>query len=63
MSVGGTEEIRMSDGTDKWGTYTQEYVVPEGQTVTRFSLDSISSVGGKSYGNLIDNFTVKVKLD
>ncbi|MGB6129790.1 MAG: type II secretion system protein [Psychrilyobacter sp.] len=42
-----------------WVTYTQEYEVPDGQTVTRFSLDSL---GGGSSGNLIDNFSVELVL-
>jgi prepilin-type N-terminal cleavage/methylation domain-containing protein len=69
LSVGGpggdleTQET-MTTGNDGWVTYTKEYIVPEGQTVTRFSLDSIDSASSSlSVGNLIDNFTVKVKLD
>ncbi|MGB6128461.1 MAG: type II secretion system protein [Psychrilyobacter sp.] len=69
MSVGSSSgqldiSETMTTGNDGWVTYTKEYVVPEGQTVTRFSLDSIDSAGGNpSIGNLIDNFSVKVKLD
>ncbi|MCS5420691.1 MULTISPECIES: DUF642 domain-containing protein [Psychrilyobacter] len=69
LSVGGSGgdldlQETMTTGNDGWVTYTQEYVVPEGQTVTRFSLDSIDSASSSlSVGNLIDNFTVSVKLD
>lgn len=69
LSVGGLNsdldiQETMTTGNDGWVTYTQEYVVPEGQTVTRFSLDSVDSASSnQSIGNLIDNFTVKVKLD
>jgi type II secretory pathway pseudopilin PulG len=67
LSAGNSESATldiqqtMTDGNEKWGTYTYEYVVPEGQTTTRFSIDSISSTGPDSYGNFLDNFTVKVK--
>lgn len=64
LSIGTDSDLEvaetMKDG-NSWGTYTQEYVVPEGQTTTRFYLESISSSGGDSYGNFIDNFTVQVK--
>jgi len=69
ISVGGSGsdldiQETMTTGKDGWVTYTKEYVVPEGQTVTRFSLDSIDSASSSlSVGNLIDNFTVKVKLN
>ena len=69
ISVGGSGsdldiQETMKTGKDGWVTYTKEYVVPEGQTVTRFSLDSVDSASSAlSVGNLIDNFTVKVKLD
>lgn len=51
----------MTTGNDSWETYTYEYVVPEGQTTTRFSIDSVSSTGGNSLGSFIDNFTVEIK--
>lgn len=69
ISVGGSGsdldiQETMTTGNDGWVTYTKEYVVPEGQTVTRFSLDSVDSASNSlSVGNLIDNFTVQVKLN
>lgn len=68
ISVGTGEDAVileiLKDGNDSWGTYTGTYIVPEGQTVTRFSLDSIDSAGGDpGVGNLIDNFSVKAVLD
>jgi len=61
----GSETIvleTMKDGNDEWGTYTGTYVVPEGQTATRFSLNAIASAGGsKSVGNFIDNFSLKAE--
>lgn len=68
ISIGSCEDMiileTMKDGNDEWGTYTGTYIVPEGQTVTKFSLNSVESAGGnKSIGNLIDNFSVKVDLD
>ena len=69
LSIGGPEDQldiqeTMTTGKNGWVTYTKEYKVPEGQTVTRFSLDSIDSASSSlSVGNLIDNFTVNVKLD
>ncbi len=44
--------------TTAWGIYTGTYTVPAGQTVTRFSFDSVSQAGGVSYGNFIDDFRV-----
>jgi parallel beta-helix repeat protein len=70
MSIGAinsslTVVETMSDGTDAWGHYTGTYTVPEGQTVTRFSFDSVSASGGSpSVGNFIDSFTISwVDLD
>jgi len=69
LSVGGLNskldiQETMTTGKNGWVTYTKEYTVPEGQTVTRFSLDSKSTANGnKGAGNFLDNFTVKVKLD
>lgn len=49
------EQQRMTDGTSAWGHYSGEYVVPPGQTITRFSFKSISAAGGNnSVGNFLD---------
>lgn len=48
----------MSDGITRWGTYTGTYTVPPGQTTTRFAFRSVSSVGGDSFGNLLDGVSV-----
>ncbi|MCU1417071.1 MAG: hypothetical protein JWP32_1245 [Schumannella sp.] len=45
----------MSDGNTAWGTYSGLYTVPVGQTTTRFAFESISSVGGASFGNFLDD--------
>ncbi|UUV20080.1 prepilin-type N-terminal cleavage/methylation domain-containing protein (plasmid) [Fusobacteria bacterium ZRK30] len=68
ISVGNGEDAvileTMKDSNDQWGTYTGTYIVPEGQTVTTFYLNSVDSTGGnKTVGNLIDNFSVKADLN
>jgi hypothetical protein len=47
----------LSDGTSAWGVHTGIYVVPAGQVLTRFWFESVSSVGGASYGNFLDGIT------
>ncbi|MFS6529621.1 DUF11 domain-containing protein [Microbacterium aurugineum] len=48
----------LSDGTGAWGTHTGTYVVPAGQTVTRFGFEAVSSSGGNaSVGNFLDDIT------
>ncbi len=49
----------MTDGNSQWGTYTGTYTVPEGQNSIKFSIAAVSSAGGSSVGNFIDNFSVK----
>ncbi|MFI9597761.1 Ig-like domain-containing protein [Nonomuraea sp. NPDC052265] len=45
----------ISDGNTAWGHYTGTYVVPAGQTVTRFAFESVSAAGGRStFGNFLD---------
>ncbi len=47
---------QMSDGNTKWGTYTGTYTVPEGQTVTRFGFEAVSTAGGNlRAGNFLDD--------
>jgi hypothetical protein len=45
----------LTDGTDAWGAHTDTYVVPAGQTCTRFGFRAVSSTGGDpSIGNFLD---------
>ena len=45
----------VSDGNSAWGRHGGTYVVPAGQTVTRFAFESVSAAGGnKSIGNFLD---------
>lgn len=52
-----------SDGNTAWGTYSGIYVVPAGQTVTRFQFLAVSSAGGPSFGNFIDDVGFKRFVD
>jgi len=55
---GGTDSLQqgpeITDGTYSWGVYTGIYVVPAGQTLTRFWFESL---GGGSYGNFLDGIS------
>ncbi|MFC4015279.1 Ig-like domain-containing protein [Nonomuraea purpurea] len=45
----------ISDGNTAWGHYTGTYVVPAGQTITRFAFESVSAAGGNpAIGNFLD---------
>ena len=45
----------LTDGVGAWGTHTADYVVPAGQTCTRFAFRAVSTAtGNDSVGNLID---------
>ncbi|MEV7286385.1 hypothetical protein AB0O01_17715 [Streptomyces sp. NPDC093252] len=49
------EQRRFSDGKNAWGYYTGTYVVPAGQTLTRFAFRSIAAAGGnRGIGNFLD---------
>ncbi|MFD7512130.1 DUF11 domain-containing protein, partial [Streptomyces sp. NPDC059853] len=49
------EQRRISDGKDAWGHYTGTYVVPPGQTLTRFAFRSVAAAGGnRGIGNFLD---------
>lgn len=68
LKIGGsvaaaTNQTTMTDGTSAWGYYTGTYTVPAGQTSTFFVFEAISSVGGGSYGNFIDNFQITCDQD
>jgi len=46
----------ISDSNDAWGVHSGTYVVPAGQTMTRFWFESVASADGdQSMGNLLDN--------
>jgi hypothetical protein len=45
------------DGNAAWGVHTGDYVVPAGQTCTRLAFRAVSSVGGDSYGNFLDEIS------
>ncbi|PKJ52261.1 isopeptide-forming domain-containing fimbrial protein, partial [Bacillus sp. SN10] len=47
---------QMSDGNTAWGTYAGTYKVPEGQTVTRFGFEAVSTANGiLGAGNFLDD--------
>jgi GEVED domain/Secretion system C-terminal sorting domain len=52
-----------SDSNNAWGVYSGIYTVPAGQYVTRFSFQSVSSVGGASIGNFLDDIIFNTNLD
>jgi hypothetical protein len=54
----GASSPDISDGNTAWGYYSGVYLVPPGQTVTRFAFDSVSAAGGTpTAGNFIDGAT------
>ncbi|MEV7013558.1 Ig-like domain-containing protein [Streptosporangium sp. NPDC051022] len=51
----GASSPDITDGNTAWRHYTGVYVVPPGQTVTRFAFQSVSTAGGSpGTGNLLD---------
>ncbi|MDP4098515.1 isopeptide-forming domain-containing fimbrial protein, partial [Paenibacillus sp. P96] len=47
---------QMSSTFNKWTYYTGSYVVPDGQTSTRFGFEAVSSSSGSvAWGNLLDD--------
>lgn len=45
----------LSDGNTAWGVHSALYVVPAGQTMTRFAFVSVSAAGGNpTFGNFLD---------
>lgn len=62
----GASSPDISDDNTAWGHYTGVYVVPPGQTVTRFAFRSVSAAGGSpTAGNYLDGvtFTTPTCLD
>lgn len=56
-------QATMTDGNTAWGYYSGTYDVPLGQTTTFFVFNSVSSAGGSSYGNFLDNFEISCDAD
>ncbi|MFC4591051.1 Ig-like domain-containing protein [Sphaerisporangium corydalis] len=51
----GAASPDISDGDIAWGRYTGLYIVPPGQTTTRFAFESVSAAGGnQGVGNFLD---------
>ncbi|MEU7455785.1 Ig-like domain-containing protein [Streptosporangium roseum] len=54
----GASSADISDDNTAWRRYTGVYVVPPGQTVTRFAFESVSAAGGSpTAGNFLDGVT------
>ncbi|HEY7936880.1 MAG TPA: hypothetical protein VID26_07095 [Candidatus Limnocylindrales bacterium] len=53
----------LSDPNTAWGAHTGSYVVPAGQTCTRFAFRAVSSAGGdQSFGNFLDAVSFSVTV-
>jgi hypothetical protein len=50
-----TNQQTASTGTSAWQVYTANYTVPAGITEIEIGFEAVSSVGGVSYGNFIDD--------
>ncbi|MEP2026858.1 MAG: hypothetical protein ABJH98_08565, partial [Reichenbachiella sp.] len=53
-------EYTASTGKTAWVEYSGEYIIPNGQTVTRFSFEAISAAGGATVGNFLDGIVFEV---
>lgn len=53
----------LTDPNTAWGVHTGSYVVPSGQTCTRFAFRAVSSAGGdQSFGNFLDAVSFSVTV-
>jgi hypothetical protein len=53
----------LTDPNTAWGGHTGSYVVPSGQTCTRFGFRAVSSAGGnQSFGNFLDAVSFSVTV-
>jgi hypothetical protein len=50
----------LTDGVEAWGEHSDSYVVPEGQTCTRFAFRAIDWVVAPSYGNFLDAISFEI---
>ena len=48
----------MTDGNTSWGSYSGTYAIPVGQTSIVLAFTAVSSTGGLSYGNFIDDVQI-----
>ncbi|MDN3675839.1 choice-of-anchor D domain-containing protein [Flavobacterium paronense] len=48
----------MTDGNTSWGSYSGTYSIPVGQTSIVLAFTAVSSTGGLSYGNFIDDVQI-----
>jgi hypothetical protein len=48
----------MTDGNTAWGSYSGTYTIPVGQTSIVLAFTAVSSTGGLSYGNFIDDVQI-----
>jgi len=53
-----TTVVTMTDGKTAWGSYSGTYSIPVGQTTIVLAFTAISSTGGLSYGNFIDDVQI-----
>lgn len=53
-----TTVATMTDGNTAWGSYSGTYTIPAGQTSIVLAFTAISSTGGLSYGNFIDDVQI-----
>lgn len=56
-------QVTMSDGNTAWGSYSGTYTVAPGVEKLTFAFESVSSVGGNSYGNFIDDIVITLTQD
>ncbi|MEK7624795.1 MAG: LamG-like jellyroll fold domain-containing protein, partial [Patescibacteria group bacterium] len=63
INVGGLPPVGTPLDSDRydWGFIEGDYTVPFGQTLTRFSLDPISSANTSGLGNQVDNVKITLK--
>ncbi len=60
---GPVDNGTFATGNTAWAVYSGFYLVPSGQTTTRFAFESVSTSGGNnSVGNFIDNFSLFATL-
>ncbi|OXA72792.1 hypothetical protein B0A67_06170, partial [Flavobacterium aquidurense] len=54
------EQRIMSDGNSVWGAYSGTYTISPGKTTLVIAFESVSSVGGGSFGNFLDDVQITI---